>query len=95
MADSGDLSGVSAALWKFCGTRRGQEIYAVARVLPRGQRGWNVQDPVAIKGKGTASFDLSQLPAGQHDVALIAWAPDGSMRPATVRLPELTIEPRQ
>ena len=75
--------------------RRGQEVYAVARVLPRGQHGWNVQDPVAIKGAGTASFDLSRLPAGQHNVALIAWAPDGSMRPVTVTLPELTVQPGQ
>jgi hypothetical protein len=74
------------------GARRGQEIYAVARVLPRGAPGWNPQDPVVIKGAGAASFDLSRLPEGQHEVALIAWAPDGSMTPAAVRLPELTIQ---
>jgi hypothetical protein len=77
------------------GARRGQEIYAVARVLPRGAPGWNAQDPVVIKGTGTASFDLSRLPEGRHEVALIAWAPDGSMAPAAVRLPELTIQPGQ
>jgi hypothetical protein len=77
------------------GARRGLQMYAVARVLPRDQHGWNLQDPVAIKSGSTASFDLSRLPAGQHDVALIAWAPDGSMRPTTVRLPALTIQPRQ
>jgi hypothetical protein len=75
------------------GARRGQEIQAVARVLPRSEPGWNPQDPVVIKGTGAASFDLSRLPAGQHDVALIAWAPDGSMQPAAVTLPELTIQP--
>ncbi len=76
------------------GARRGQEIHAVARVLPRAEPGWNPQEPVVIKGTGAASFDLSRLPEGQHEVALIAWAPDGSMAPATVRLPELTIQPR-
>ena len=77
------------------GARRGQEIHAVARVLPRGAPGWNPHDPVVIKGAGAASFDLSRLPEGRHEVALIAWAPDGSMAPASVRLPEITIQPRQ
>ena len=77
------------------GARRGQEIHAVARVLPRGAPGWNPQDPVVIKGAGAASFDLSRLPEGRHEVALIAWAPDGSMAPAAVRLTEITIQPRQ
>jgi hypothetical protein len=77
------------------GARRGQEIHAVARVLPRAAPGWNPQDPVVIKGAGAASFDLSRLPEGRHEVALIAWAPDGSMAPAAVRLPEITIQPRQ
>lgn len=77
------------------GARRGQEIHAVARVLPRGAPGWNPQDPVVIKGAGAASFDLSRLPEGRHEVALIAWAPDGSMAPAAVRLPEITIQPRR
>jgi len=77
------------------GARRGQEIHAVARVLPRGTPGWNPQDPLVINRAGAASFDLSRLPEGRHEVALIAWAPDGSMTPAVVRLPELTIQPRQ
>jgi hypothetical protein len=76
------------------GARRGQEIHAVARVLPHGEPGWNPQDPVVIKGTGAASFDLSRLPEGRHEVAVIAWAPDGSIAPATVTLPELTIQPR-
>jgi hypothetical protein len=77
------------------GGRRGQEIHAVARVLPHGGPGWNPQDPVVIRGAGAASFDLSRLPEGRHEVALIAWAPDGSVAPTAVRLPELTIQPRQ
>jgi hypothetical protein len=75
------------------GARRGQEIHAVARVLPRDRPGWNLQDPLVIKGTSAASFDLSGLPAGQHDVALIAWAPDGTMQPITVTLPGLTVQP--
>jgi hypothetical protein len=80
---------------KVSGGRRGQEIHAVARVLPRDEPGWNVQDPVVITGTGAVSLDLSRLPAGHHEVALIAWAPDGSMRPTTVKLPEQTIGPRR
>jgi hypothetical protein len=80
---------------KVGGARRGQEIHAVARVLPHDQPGWNAQDPVVITGTGAVSLDLSRLPAGHHEVALIAWTPDGSMRPATVTLPELTIGPPQ
>jgi len=75
------------------GGRRGQEIQAVARVLRHDQPGWNAHDPVVVTGTGAASLDLSRLPAGHHDVAVIAWAPDGSMRPAAVMLPELTIGP--
>jgi hypothetical protein len=75
------------------GARRDQEIHAVARVLRQGGFGWNPQDPVVIRGAGAASFDLSRLPAGHHEVALIAWAPDGTAEPAVVRLPELTVRP--
>jgi hypothetical protein len=80
---------------KVSGGRRGQEIHAVARVLPRDEPGWNAHDPVVITGTGPVSLDLSGLPAGSHEVALIAWTPDGSMRPAAVTLPELTISPAQ
>jgi hypothetical protein len=46
---------------------------------------------VVIKGAtGVASFDLSPLPAGRHDLVLVAWAPDGTAQPA---LAELTIPP--
>jgi len=75
------------------GARRDQEIHAVARVLRKGGFGWNPQDPVVIRGTGAASFDLSRLPAGHHEVALIAWAPDGTAEPAVVQLPELTVPP--
>jgi hypothetical protein len=46
---------------------------------------------LVINGAGVASFDLPPLPAGQHALALAAWAPDGTAQPA---LEELTIAPR-
>jgi len=77
------------------GARRDQEIHAAALVLRRGEFGWNLQDPVVIKGAtGMASFDLSPLPAGRHDLALAAWAPDGRTQPAREELQGLTIPPR-
>jgi hypothetical protein len=85
-----DLTGPVRVDVTVAGARPGQEIHVVARVLREGQPGWNPQDPKVIKGSGRASLDLSRLPAGQHDVMLVAWAPDGSASPAVVRLPRLT-----
>ncbi|HEY6496585.1 MAG TPA: hypothetical protein VIZ43_25190 [Trebonia sp.] len=48
---------------------------------------------MVIEGSGRASFDLSRLPAGRHDIALVAWAPDGMAMPAAVSLPGLIIQP--
>jgi hypothetical protein len=77
------------------GARRDQEIHAAALVVRRGEFGWNLQDPVVIKGaSGVASFDLSPLPAGRHDLTLAAWAPDGKAQPALEELRDLTIPPR-
>ena len=77
------------------GARRDQEVHAAALVLRRGEFGWNLQDPVVIKGAtGVASFDLSPLPAGRHDLALAAWVPDGRAQPALEELRDLTIPPR-
>jgi hypothetical protein len=77
------------------GGRRGQEIHAAARVLREGDFGWNLQDPVVIRGAtGVANFDLSPLPAGPHHLVLIAWTPDGTAVPARAELPDLTIAPR-
>jgi hypothetical protein len=86
-----DLTGPVRVDLTIAGARQGQEIHVVARVLREGQPGWNPQDPEVIRGSGQVSFDLSRLPAGQHDVMLVAWAPDGSANPAVVRLPTLTI----
>ena len=76
------------------GGRRGQEIHAAAQVLREREFGWNLQDPVVIKGPtGVASFDLSPLPAGRHDLVLVAWAPDGTAILAREELRNLTIPP--
>jgi hypothetical protein len=86
-----DLAGPVRVDLTIAGARQDQEIHVVARVLREGAPGWNPQDPEVIKGSGRASLDLSGLPAGQHEVMVVAWAPDGSASPAVVRLPPLVI----
>jgi len=53
--------------------------------------GWNARDPVAVPGSGEVEFDLSAVPPGEHDMGLIAWAPDAAAKPVSVRLPAITI----
>ena len=66
-------------------------LWAVARVLRRDGPGWNARDPVAVPGAGEVEFDLSAVPPGEHDMGLIAWAPDATAKPVSVRLPAITI----
>jgi hypothetical protein len=40
-----------------------------------------------------AEFDLTPVPAGDHVMALVAWAPDATAKPVSVTLPSLTIRP--
>ena len=54
--------------------------------------GWNPRDPVILPDSGEAEFDLSEVPAGDHELSLIAWAPDASAKPVSVRLPRITIQ---
>ena len=42
---------------------------------------------------GQAEFDLAPVPAGDHEMALIAWAPDATAKPVSVTLPRVTIRP--
>jgi hypothetical protein len=86
-----DLTGPVRVDLTIAGARPDQEIHVVARVLREDAPGWNPHDPEVIKGPGRASLDLSRLPAGEHEVMLVAWAPDGLASPAVVRLPRLTI----
>lgn len=88
-----DLAGPVRLDISVSGTRRGHEIHLAARILRVGEPGWNPQDPVVIKGPGRTSLDLAPLPAGQHDITVAAWTPDGSAIPAAVTLPSLTIRP--
>ena len=52
--------------------------------------GWSPQEPVTVPASGQAEFDLSSVPAGQHDVRLLAWATDPGATLAAVALPTLT-----
>ena len=71
--------------------RPGTVLHAVTRILRPDGPGWNPQDPVVIRRSDQAEFDLSRLPAGQYEMSLIAWAPDATAKPVSVRLPALTI----
>jgi hypothetical protein len=73
------------------GARPGTRVQAVARILRREGPGWNPQDPIDVPGSGEAEFDLSGVPAGGHEMSLIAWAPDASAKPVSVRLPPVMI----
>jgi hypothetical protein len=66
-------------------------LQAVARIRRPDGAGWNPQDPVVVSESGQAELDLSALPAGEHEMSLIAWAPDAAAQPVSVRLPRLTI----
>jgi hypothetical protein len=73
------------------GAPPGTRLWAVARVLRRDGPGWNARDPVAVPGSGEVEIDLSAVPAGEHDMGLMAWAPDAAAKPVSVRLPAITI----
>ena len=73
------------------GAPPGTGLQAVARIQRPDGPGWNPRDPVALAGPGQAEFDLAAVPAGDHEMALIAWAPDATARPVSVRLPQVTI----
>ena len=73
------------------GAPPGTPLQAVTRIQRPGGPGWNPRDPVALAGPGQAEFDLTPVPAGDHELALIAWAPDATARPVSVRLPRVTV----
>jgi hypothetical protein len=88
-----DLAGPLRLEITVSGARRGHEINVAARIVGQGTTGWNLPDPVVLPGPGRLGFDLARLPAGQHDIILAAWTPDGTATPASVTLPRLTIRP--
>ena len=75
------------------GARPGTQVQAVTRILRPDDFGWNPQDPVVVPDSGQAEFDLSGVPAGEHELALIAWAPDAAANLVSVSLPRMTIRP--
>ena len=48
---------------------------------------------MAVPDSGQAESDLSEVPAGEHEMVLIAWAPDVTASLASVSLPQMTIRP--
>jgi hypothetical protein len=85
------LTGPVRLEFTVSGGRHGHEIHVAARVLVAGAPGWNLRDPLVLKGPGRAGFDLAGLPPGQHDIRLAAWAPDGTAVPVAVSLTRLTV----
>jgi len=73
------------------GARPGTALQAVALIQRPDAPGWNPGAPVVPSASGQAEFDLSLVPAGDHAISLIAWAPDASAKPVSVRLPRITI----
>jgi hypothetical protein len=73
------------------GARPGTVLHAVTRILRPDGSGWNPQDPVVVPRSRQAEFDLSGVAAGRYEMSLIAWAPDATAKPVSVRLPAVTI----
>ena len=73
------------------GAPPGTPLQAVTRIQRPDGPGWNPRDPVAPAGPGQAEFDLTPVPAGDHVMALIAWAPDATAKPVSVTLPRVTV----
>jgi hypothetical protein len=75
------------------GAPPGTPLQAVARIRHPDGPGWNPRDPVVLAGPGQVEFDLTPVPAGDHVMALIAWASDATAKPVSVTLPGVTIRP--
>ena len=75
------------------GAPPGARLQAVTRIQRPDGPGWNPQDPVHLPGSGQAEFDLALVPAGDHEMSLIALAPDATARAVSVDLPRVTIRP--
>ena len=73
------------------GARPKTRLRAVARILRPDGPSRNAQEPVAVPGSGRVELSLSGVPAGEYDVGLTAWAPDGTASPVSVRLPKVSI----
>jgi hypothetical protein len=90
-----DLVAPVRVVFTVGGAPPGARLLAVTRIQHPDGPGWNPRDPVALTGPGRAEFDLALLPAGNHEMSLIAWAPEATAKPVSVRLPAVTIRPDQ
>lgn len=76
------------------GARPGQQVQAAALFRRRAAPGWSALEPMTISSSGQAEFDLSAVPAGEHEIRLVAWATDAGASLAGLTLPKLTfLEP--
>jgi hypothetical protein len=73
-----------AVMFTVSGARPETQLRAVAHILRRDGLGWNAQDPVVVPGSGQVELDISGVPAGDHDIDLIAWAPDATAKPVSI-----------
>ena len=48
-------------------------------------------DPVAVPPSGRTEFDLARVTADQLEMDVLAWAPDATASPVSVRLPTMRI----
>ena len=89
-AQPGDLRAPVRMRFTVRGGRAGQQLRAAVWFHRLDGPGWSPQDPVTVPASGQVEFDLSAVPAGAHDVRLLAWATDPGARLAAVSLPRLT-----
>ena len=89
-AQPGDLRSPVRMRFTVHGGRAGQQLRAAVWFRRPDGPGWSPHDPVTVPASGQAEFDLSAVPAGGHDVRLLAWATDPGARLTAVSLPRLT-----
>ena len=86
-----DLVAPVRVVFAVGGAPPGTGLQAVALIRRPDGPGWNPRDPMILSGPGQAEFDLTPVPAGDHVMALIAWARDATAKPVSVTLPSVTI----
>jgi hypothetical protein len=86
-----DLVAPVRVVFAVGGAPPGTGLQAVAIIRRPDGPGWNPRNPMTPSGPGQAEFDLTPVPAGDHVMALIAWAPEATAKPVSVTLPSVTI----
>lgn len=89
-APPGDLRQPVRVRFTVHGGRGGQQLRAAVWFRRPDGPGWSPHEPAMVPASGQAEFDLSSVPAGGHDVRLLAWATDPRATLAAVTLPKLT-----